>query len=158
MQPIHLNSNKYVITWHASLRRSERMMSVRLSEILPISVIDTMNQKLQYEWVRKQGQVSTGYTVTLLWHLLSCSSCIEITKILCGQLNEGGYLEVSHCRASVGSATSGWDKGARQSHQAYPAEGKGGITHWKDHTNTRLNRDGGYKLPGCWVTTMKKPG
>ena len=25
-------------------------------------------------------------------------------------------------------------------------------------TNTRLNRDGGYELPGCWITTMKKLG
>ena len=24
--------------------------------------------------------------------------------------------------------------------------------------NTRLNRDGGYELPGCWITTMKKLG
>ena len=24
--------------------------------------------------------------------------------------------------------------------------------------NTRLNRDGGYELPGCWIATMKKLG
>ena len=24
--------------------------------------------------------------------------------------------------------------------------------------NTRLNRDGGYELPGCWITSMKKLG
>jgi hypothetical protein len=26
----------------------------------------------------------------------------------------------------------------------------------KTPTNSRLNRDGGYKLPGCWIATMKK--
>ena len=25
-------------------------------------------------------------------------------------------------------------------------------------TNNRLNRDGDYELPGCWITTMKKLG
>ena len=24
--------------------------------------------------------------------------------------------------------------------------------------NTRLNHDGGYELPGCWIATMKKLG
>ena len=24
--------------------------------------------------------------------------------------------------------------------------------------NNRLNRDGGYELPGCWIATMKKLG
>ena len=24
--------------------------------------------------------------------------------------------------------------------------------------NHRLNRDGGYELPGCWIATMKKLG
>ena len=24
--------------------------------------------------------------------------------------------------------------------------------------NNRLNRDGGYKLPGCWIATMNKLG
>ena len=24
--------------------------------------------------------------------------------------------------------------------------------------NNRLNQDGGYKLPGCWIATMKKLG
>ena len=26
----------------------------------------------------------------------------------------------------------------------------------KTPANNRLNRDGGYELPGCWITTMKK--
>ena len=28
----------------------------------------------------------------------------------------------------------------------------------RTHANHRLNRDGGYKLPGCWIVTMKKLG
>jgi hypothetical protein len=28
----------------------------------------------------------------------------------------------------------------------------------KTPTNSRLNRDGGYELPGCWIATMKKLG
>ena len=31
---------------------------------------------------------------------------------------------------------------------------KGGITQ----EDTRLNRDGGYELPGCWISTMKNLG
>ena len=78
-------------------------------------------------------------------------------------MQELRYLEVSHRRASVGSAIPGklgWDKGAGQGHQTYPAEYKGGITLHIERTptNTRLNRSGGYELPGCWITTMKKLG
>ena len=28
----------------------------------------------------------------------------------------------------------------------------------KTPVNNRLNRDGGYELPGCWTVTMKKLG
>ena len=28
----------------------------------------------------------------------------------------------------------------------------------KTPANNRLNRDGGYELPGCWIATMKKLG
>ncbi len=28
----------------------------------------------------------------------------------------------------------------------------------KTPANSRLNRDGGYELPGCWIATMKKVG
>ena len=28
----------------------------------------------------------------------------------------------------------------------------------KTPANNRLNRDGGYKLPGCWIATIKKLG
>ena len=50
-------------------------------------------------------------------------------------MQEGGYLEVCHHRALVRLATPGRlgrDKGAEQDHLAYPAEGKGGITHRED--------------------------
>ena len=30
--------------------------------------------------------------------------------------------------------------------------------HCKTPANNRLNRDGGYELPGCWIATMKKLG
>ena len=65
-------------------------------------------------------------------------------------MQERGYVEVCHRRASVGSATQsrlGWDKVAGQGYQAYPA--KEALHIERIPTNTRLNRDGGYELPGC---------
>ena len=32
------------------------------------------------------------------------------------------------------------------------------ITLLRTQANTRLNQDGDYDLPGCWITTMKKLG
>ena len=29
---------------------------------------------------------------------------------------------------------------------------------FRPETQSRLNRDGGYELPGCWIATMKKLG
>ena len=59
----------------------------------------------------------------------------DVSQRAQGCMHEGGYLEVCHCGASMGSAAPcrlGWDVGAGQGHQAYPAEGKGGIIHRED--------------------------
>ena len=67
-------------------------------------------------------------------------------------------MEVCHSRASVGPATPsglGRNQSAGQGHQTCPAKGKGSP---RTLASNRFNRDGGYKLPGCWIVTMKKLG
>ena len=65
----------------------------------------------------------------------------------------GGYLESLPLQtgASVGSTPSGlgWDKGALQGHQAYPAKFNGGITHQVDPRQHQAPSWQGNELPGC---------
>ena len=67
-------------------------------------------------------------------------------------MQERGYLEVCHSGASVVSATPNWD-GTRVLDRA-----RGPVQLKVMEVFTRLNHDGGYKLPDCWITTMKKVG
>ena len=74
-------------------------------------------------------------------------------------MHEGEYLEVCHHGASIGSATPsrlGWDEGARQATRPVQLKVKEALQIERTPANTRLDRDGGYELPGCWIATMKK--
>ena len=70
-------------------------------------------------------------------------------------------MEVCHSRAPMGPATpSGLDATRVLDRAVRPVQlkVKEALHIEKTPANSRLNRDWGYELPGCWITTMKKLG
>ena len=70
-------------------------------------------------------------------------------------------MEVCYSRASVGPAHQvDWDGTMVLDRATRPVQlkVKEALHIERTPANNRLNRDGGYKLPGCWIATMEKLG
>ena len=63
--------------------------------------------------------------------------------------------EVCHCGASQQHQVN-WDKTRVLDRTARPIQlkVKEALHIQRTPANNRLNRDGGYELPGCWIATM----
>ena len=74
-------------------------------------------------------------------------------------MQEGGFLEVCHCEASVGSAILSGLDGTRvldRANRPIQLKVKEALHIERIPANTRLNHDRGYELLGCWIATTKK--
>ena len=75
-----------------------------------------------------------------------------------GCMQQGGHVEVCHSQASVGSATPSGLGRNQSAARPVQLKVKEALHIERTLANNRLNRDGDYELPGCWITTMKKLG
>ena len=70
-------------------------------------------------------------------------------------------MEVCHSQASVGPANQvDWDETRVLDRAARHVQLKlnEALRIEKIPANNRINQDGSYELPGCWIATMKKLG
>ena len=76
-----------------------------------------------------------------------------------GCMQQGGHVEVCHSRAPWDQQHQvDWDVTRVLDRAARPVQlkVKEALYIEKTPANNRLNRDGGYELPGCWIAMMKK--